>query len=72
MWARAKDEVVLRSGIRLAFRVQPTLRLEHMWVLVDVGVVEGRVNRRDDHTVVRYCVSVVDREGFGSFVRYLQ
>lgn len=72
MRACAKDEVVLRSGIRLALRVQPTLRFEYMWVLVDVGVVEGRVNRRDDHAVVRYCILVVDREGFGSFIRYLQ
>ena len=72
MRARAKDEVVLRSGIRLALRVQPTLGLEYVWVLVDVGVVKGWVNRRDDHAVVGYCVLVVDREGLSGFVRYLQ
>ena len=71
MRTRTKDEVVLRCGIRLALGVQPTLGLEYMWVLVDVGVMEGWVNRGDDHAVVRYCILVVDREGFGGFVRYL-
>ena len=66
--ARAVHQIVLGVGIGFPIGIQPPLGDKFIRVLVDLGIVQGGVERGDDHAVDRDGVIGRDRVRFGAFV----
>ena len=68
----SKYEVVLRVCVGGTLWVQPSFWNESVGIGKDFGIVQGVVERGNNHATDRDSVIVGDRESFGGFVRHLR